>query len=254
MARAQGLLGLLEEQALAKIGDYTSQGISLTLWAYATLGIQPGEEMVDGLERQAAGLMTGFNSQDIAMTLRAYAKLGIRPRAGIVAGLERRWQARRVMGEFQPREISHALWAYATLRLVPGAGLLDDVERRAASLMNSDRFNPQDLSMYLRACATLGIRPGRAISAAIEKRVTADIGCFNAQGLSNTLWAYAAFDQKPGGNTQNLLCEAANLFAAEGSLSHENIQQLHTFLLVSELQGWHAPEDAANPACILRSR
>jgi hypothetical protein len=210
--------------------------------------------MVDGLERQAAGLMTGFNSQDIAMTLRAYATLGIHPGAGIVAGLERRWQARRVMGKFNPREISHALWAYATLRLVPGAGLLDVLERRAASLMDSDCFNPQDIAMYLRACATLGVRPGKVVSAAIEKRVAALIGCFNAQGLSNTLWAYAAIGQKPGGNTQNPLCEAANLFAVEGSLSHQNILQLHTFLLVSELQGWHAPEDANNPAVILRSR
>ena len=46
-----------------------------TLWAYATMGREPGEGMMRGLERRAEALAGTFNAQNVANTLWAYATM-----------------------------------------------------------------------------------------------------------------------------------------------------------------------------------
>ena len=51
--------------------------MSNTLWAYATLGRAPGEELLRRLEARAAAVAESFNAQDVSNTLWSISSLGV---------------------------------------------------------------------------------------------------------------------------------------------------------------------------------
>jgi len=60
-------------------GDFNPQAIANTLWAFATLGLQPSEELMAGMMKQAVAVHGDFKPQAIANTLWAFATLGLQP-------------------------------------------------------------------------------------------------------------------------------------------------------------------------------
>ena len=61
---------------MAVSGSFIPQDISNTLWAYATLGRAPLEDVLRGLEGRAVAVAGSFIPQEISNTLWAYANLG----------------------------------------------------------------------------------------------------------------------------------------------------------------------------------
>ena len=59
----------LERRAEAISGEFNSQNVANTLWAFATMGTKPGERMMVQLERRAEAISVDFNLQDISNTL-----------------------------------------------------------------------------------------------------------------------------------------------------------------------------------------
>ena len=59
-----------------------------TLWAYATMGREPGAGVTRELEGRAEALAGTFNAQGVANTLWAYATMGRKPGAGVMRELE----------------------------------------------------------------------------------------------------------------------------------------------------------------------
>jgi hypothetical protein len=53
---------MLQRRAEAVSGEFNSQAIANTLWAFATVGRQPGERMMRQLERRAEAISRDFNS------------------------------------------------------------------------------------------------------------------------------------------------------------------------------------------------
>jgi hypothetical protein len=66
------LVQKLEGRAEALAGTFNAQGVANTLWAYATMGREPGAGVMRGLEGRAEALAGTFNAQDVANTLWAY--------------------------------------------------------------------------------------------------------------------------------------------------------------------------------------
>jgi hypothetical protein len=62
-------MGQLERRAEAISGEFNSQDIANTLWAFATTGTKPGERLMGQLERRAEAISGEFNSQEVANTL-----------------------------------------------------------------------------------------------------------------------------------------------------------------------------------------
>jgi hypothetical protein len=54
-------------EALA--GTFNAQGVANTLWAYATMGREPGAGLMRELEGRAEALADTFNEQGVANTL-----------------------------------------------------------------------------------------------------------------------------------------------------------------------------------------
>jgi hypothetical protein len=50
-------------------GEFNSQNVANTLWAFATMGSKPGERMMGQLERRVEMISGEFNSQGVANTL-----------------------------------------------------------------------------------------------------------------------------------------------------------------------------------------
>jgi hypothetical protein len=63
------MMGQLERRAEAISGQFNSQDVSNTLWAYATVGTKAGERMMGQLERWTEVISGAFNSQSVENTL-----------------------------------------------------------------------------------------------------------------------------------------------------------------------------------------
>jgi hypothetical protein len=59
----------LEGRAEALAGTFKAQEVANTLWAYATMGREPGAGVMRGLEGRAEALAGTFNAQNVANTL-----------------------------------------------------------------------------------------------------------------------------------------------------------------------------------------
>ena len=84
-------IGVWESQAISWIRnrDFNSQDLSLSLWAYAKLGIEPSSEFMKAWERHAIEKIEnkGFNSQDLSLSLWAYAKIRNRAKFRVYEGM-----------------------------------------------------------------------------------------------------------------------------------------------------------------------
>jgi uncharacterized alpha-E superfamily protein len=76
------LLLELERRAEAISGEFNSQNVANTLWAFATMGKKPGERMMGQLERRAEAISGEFTAQEVANTLWAFATMGTKPGSG----------------------------------------------------------------------------------------------------------------------------------------------------------------------------
>jgi hypothetical protein len=103
------MMGQLERRAEAISGEFNSQNVANTLWAFATMGIKPGELMMGKLERRAEAISGEFKSQAVANTLWAYATMGTKPGERMMGQLERRVEA--ISGEFKSQEVANTLWS-----------------------------------------------------------------------------------------------------------------------------------------------
>jgi hypothetical protein len=97
----------LERRAEATAGDFNSQEVANTVWAYATMGRKPGERLMVQLERRAEVISEDFYPQGIANTLWAYATMGRKPGELLMGQLERRAEA--ISREFKPQEVAQML-------------------------------------------------------------------------------------------------------------------------------------------------
>ena len=164
------ILTCLERRALETAGEFNSQNVANTLWAYASLGRDPGKGLLHALERRALETAGEFNSQEVANTLWAYARMGREPGEGILYAMES--QALEKAGEFNSQNVANTLWAYVSLGREPGEGLLHALERRA--LETAGEFNSQDVANTLWAlCFLVRCYPAVAcrLSLALQPRV-----------------------------------------------------------------------------------
>jgi hypothetical protein len=57
------MMGQLDRRAEATSGEFSSQEVANTLWAFATMGTKPGERMMGQLDRRVEAISGEFSSQ-----------------------------------------------------------------------------------------------------------------------------------------------------------------------------------------------
>lgn len=105
--------------------------------------------------------------------------------------------------------------------------MFGEIEEQALLLMG--RFNAQELSNTLWAYAKLGIQPGGQLLQRFEANCTQQMQYFNVQGVANTAWAYAALNLVPGGGLlEKLEAKAASLATSFDPQGLRNCQSPNT--------------------------
>jgi hypothetical protein len=99
----------LERRAEAISGEFSSQAVANTLWAYATMGRKPGERVMEQLEGRAEAISGEFKPQEVANTLWALATMGRKPGERMMKKLEGRVEV--ISGEFNSQHVANTLWA-----------------------------------------------------------------------------------------------------------------------------------------------
>jgi len=163
---------------------FKSQEVANTLWAYATMGREPGAGLMRVLEGREEALADTFKAQEVANTLWAYATMGREPEAGLMRVLEGRAEA--LADTFNTQGVANTLWEYATMGREPGAGLMRVLEGRAEAL--ADTFNTQRFEL-LASCvyAARPLRSWLPATAHITAQYRLDTFCAQCQCLHSQL-------------------------------------------------------------------
>ena len=105
--------------------------------------------------------------------------------------------ALRTMPEFEAQTVANTLHIMAKTRYRPAdPRLLPELDRKVEEVVR--KYNAQELSNTLWAYATMGRGPGERVMGMLEGRMGEVVREYNAQELSNTLWAYAKLGMWPG--------------------------------------------------------
>jgi hypothetical protein len=114
--------GLLN-RSLQDASQFGPQSISSSLWALATLKLQPSPALALALQTSGAVTQEAWRPQGISITLWSLANLGVE----VLPLLLRRLlsDAAAQADAFSPQAVANLLWATATLRLDPGRELVE---------------------------------------------------------------------------------------------------------------------------------
>jgi hypothetical protein len=115
---SEGGWALLQQAAQQQLHRMHSRHCSSLLWACATLGTNPCEPLLQGLLARSQTLLhQGTTPQGFANTLWALASLRVQPGGAWLAAFFTASQQQ--LCNFQPQELSSTIWALAQLRVAP---------------------------------------------------------------------------------------------------------------------------------------
>ena len=112
---------MLAREAQSSVGDFNSQGLANTAWAFATLG-QLDAQLFTALAREAERSVDDFNPQELANTAWAFATLG-QLDAQLFMALARQAElcGGNFVGNFKPQGLANTAWALSQLQCFTGA-------------------------------------------------------------------------------------------------------------------------------------
>ena len=93
--------------------SFEPQNLANALWAWATLGHDPGAALLGRVGEAVERQLGAFKPQELANALWAWATLGHDPGAALLGRVGE--AVERQLGAFKPQGLANALWAWATL-------------------------------------------------------------------------------------------------------------------------------------------
>ena len=206
----------------------TPQLVSKTLWAYATLGIDPGQHLENAAAQQLLRSTRDLMPQAIANSLWAYVKLGHTPDDECLHALAA--QPLHLAHRVNPQHISNAMWAFDELGWTPTqavtSGMLSSMQLCMA------RANPQDIKYLLPACVKLGVQPEQRLLQEATSRMGAVLHAATSQNISQFTWACAKLGFCPAaGFTQAAIERMLRLMPDASERSVSNILWASAMLL-----------------------
>ena len=146
--------------------------MAITLWAYATMGREPGAGLMRVLEGQAEAIADTFDGQDVANTLWAYAVFGRKPGAKLSRVLE--GQAEALAGTFNAQNVANTLWAacvFATFRPVEEESRwMQTLSQRLLSIGETGCFNSCELCQLHQFFLWFSLEPRLGVEAINDMR------------------------------------------------------------------------------------
>jgi hypothetical protein len=185
------LLEKIGVRSITCITQFTTQGLSNIVWAYATNGMQH-TALFNKVADHVVALdhLKSFSPQALANTVWAYATAGIQHPA-LFNKVADHVVATGVLKSFNPQALANTVWAYATAGIQHPA-LFNKVSGHVTALDKLKPFTPQGLSNIVWAYATNGMQHTALFSKVGDHVVELNnLKSFDHQALANTVWAYA---------------------------------------------------------------
>lgn len=210
--RCASLYAAVCKEAMCRFHEFKPQELANTVWAIATTGFVPENEVefwdaavqAMGDKLQVAELSSGRPSspahefaqpQNVANVVWSIAKVLPGGCSANVRGHFFEIVARvsiESIDEFNPQELGNVAWSFATAR-ESSDPLLDAIARAAKSKL--PRFIPQNLANIVWAFATAGRGAPSSLDIdffqAVARESIRRLSEFKSQELANTAWAFA---------------------------------------------------------------
>jgi len=191
--------------------ELTARDVASILGAYAKVGREPGEEVMQALERRVEAVAGSFIAFEVDTVLLSYANLGQPPREELMQVLEGRVEV--LVGTYTAQNVASTLWSYAMMGREPGAQLMRGLEGQAEA--TADAFQAIQVDQTLWAYVTMGREPGPGVMQVLERRAEALADTLLPHHFTNLLWAYATMGREPGTGLMRGLEARANTYAEE---------------------------------------
>jgi len=120
----------LEEWADTISGEFNSQDVANTLWAFSTMGRKPGKRTMGQLEERTEAIFQAAESCKRTVGVGDNWEAA----GGADAGAAWRGGRRRYLGSSSRRKVANTLWACATIGRNPGERMMGQLERRVESI------------------------------------------------------------------------------------------------------------------------
>ncbi|KAJ1488577.1 RAP domain-containing protein [Baffinella frigidus] len=147
----EGLLETMQRRATVTAGEFEPQGISMLLWALATMRERADRELLEAMQTRAMTTAGEFGPQAVANLLWALATMGEKADRKLLETMQSR--ATATAGEFKPQEVSNMLWALATMGERADRKLLNAMQRQATA--TAGEFDPQNVANVLWSLAVM---------------------------------------------------------------------------------------------------
>jgi len=198
------------------LGDFASQGIANSIWAFATLSHKPSGGVLERFEEEIYRKLGDFASQGIANSIWAFATLGHKPSVGVLKRFEE--EIDRKLGDFNSQDIAISIWAFATLGHGPSPKLMQRFEEEIDRKLGD--FNSQHISNVLLGFASLDYVPTvrkPALLSKMEGRVADMSHSMPEQHIANSSWSLAVLDRGRSDReyVQALASAVQRLFASD---------------------------------------
>jgi len=185
---------------------FSPSDLSLSLWAYASLGVSPGGAWLAAHESASTRALALGDPRTVSTTLLGWSRLGHTPRHVTRYGAALRARLR----DAEPQSVSNSLCSFGMMALSARRGGEEEAAPvqpetlRALCAWSQARlgsFKPTELAQSLWGLAALGFDPGpmwRGACLAACLGPAGGLRRFSPPELSSVLWALASLGASPG--------------------------------------------------------
>jgi hypothetical protein len=160
----------MQVRATAVAGEFNPQDVSNTVWALATMGVTPDEELLRAMQVRATSLAGLFDPQNVANTVWALATMGVMPEAGLLRAMQGR--ATATAGLFNPQDVANTVWAHACFGVPCGKGEQEMFEILATRVLEvSSKMDPKDECQVHQWLLTFDLEPSWDLSSLAQVNV-----------------------------------------------------------------------------------
>lgn len=168
--RDKELLAELAGRAEGKLSEFTSQGLSNMLWAFARSELQPPARWMEAYLGVCHAKLGTFSAQELATLMWSLSKLKYKVSEDKLADFLS--AAHTHMPKAQPQSLAMFAYSLGAMEQRPGEGWLDALVTAMLRSPGLARFTPQGLSQTLWALSRLDYQPSPVLAQAVCRHLS----------------------------------------------------------------------------------
>jgi len=156
----QSALQVLEDVMMRKMGDFGPREVASTLHIMAKARYRPkNRALLPALDMQVEKVVREYDAQAVANTVWAYATMGREPGEGVMGMLEGRMG--EVVGEYNAQDVANTMWAACVLSECSAQTLVQTASRLSGCLSSlTERIDDRALSQLHQVFLTCRLEEG----------------------------------------------------------------------------------------------